>query len=822
MNVWRLAGKMLWRDVTRGDLTLLAAAMVLACACVSGILAFSLGVRQGLQDQAAEFLAGDLAVATSRPMPDEWLARASAVGLRQASTLEFNSMLLENGEMQLAAVKAASSDYPLRGRLALAESGAVAHGPAPGEAWLEPRLMSALHLTLGQRVTVGELSLRIGGTLTAEPDKRGGLFNLAPRLLMHSQDVAATEVLQPGSQMHYAYQFSGPPERIEEFKQWLQPRLSPAQQLLDFQRQRPDLDSAMQRAEQYLGAAGLATLLVCGMAVALSGGCYARRHFDAVAIMRCLGLRQREVLGLYGRHFLLLGVACGVAGCAFGGGLRWLLGRGLAGWLPVGEADWQAYAWAFAAGLAVMFAFCAPPLWRLRATPVLRVLRRELQPPPLRALFWHAGWLLLTMGLLRAYTADWVKAGLAAGAIGLTLWGLNVLASIGLRALGGGLGFSALPWRWALRNLAAEPRAGAGRLLAIAFSLGALGLSVTVRDDMAQDWRRQLPAGAPNYFVLNVFPPQLQDFTRRLREYGMQDSAWYPVTRGRLIEVNGEPAGQRAVAGGQGQYALERELNLTWAETLPEDNRVTAGEPWTDLIPGLASVEQKVAEQLQIRPGDSLTFLIGSRQISVRVWNIRGVEWQTMRPNFYMIFSPGTLSGFEFAYLSSFYAADTQKPLLRDLMRQFPAASLFDVDDLLKQLRELLAKLTGTLDYVLYLAAAASLLLLLAAAYADLPRRFYAAALLRALGARSRLLLASLCLEFTLQGVLAGLLAAALSETARFMLYSFVARMSYHLHWERLWLLPLLGAVCCCGPGLWACRRVWRAPPLAALRGGAD
>jgi putative ABC transport system permease protein len=343
-------------------------------------------------------------------------------------------------------------------------------------------------------------------------------------------------------------------------------------------------------------------------------------------------------------------------------------------------------------------------------------------------------------------------------------------------------------------------------------------LSFNVRNDIINDWQQQLPKDAPNHFALNIFPTQVQDFKAELKQQQITGSEFYPVVRGRLTAINQLAVQKRVSKDSQGDNATHRDLSLTWAADLPNENKLQAGEWWLDASPGLVSVEQKLAESLSIKVGDSLSFTVGSQQFNATVANIRSLRWDTMKPNFYMVFSPGTLEAFPSTFITSFYLAESQKELLNALVKKYPSTTVLEVDLILQQFKTLLTQLTQAINFLLYFALMAGFIVLLAAVYATLDQRIYEGALMRTLGASRRLLRTAQLIEFSALGFVSGVMAMVMSELMLLALYTQVLHISYHPSFY-LWLLvPLTNALLISVVGCWGVRQVLNKSPLQVLR----
>ena len=821
-----LALRQLLRDARAGELHVLFFALLIAVAASTSIGYFGARLNDAMLLRATEFLGADLVLNGSEPATPAQIEAGKHLQLEHAQVVEFSSVIATDDDLQLSSVKAANDSYPLRGQLRSAAAPYQAEepgpGPQPGEAWAEARLFASLNLNIGDIIEVGSKPLRLTRVLTYEPDRIGDFYSLTPRVLMHLDDLAATGVVQPGSRVRYRELWRGPAADLERYRQAMEADLQPHQRLETAKDGNRQIGGALGRAEQYLNLASLAAVLLAGVAVALSASRFAARRFDASALLRCLGLSRREALGLYALQLGLLGLIASLAGALLGWaaqhGLFFLLRNLVVSEVPP-ATFWPALS-GIATGLVALAGFALPPLAALGRVPPLRVLRRDMLPiPPSSWLVYGAA--LLALGLIMWRLSLDLKLTLALIGGGLLatllLGGLLLAALKGLRRL---LAGASLPWRLGLGQLLRHPLAAAGQSLAFGLILLAMALIALLRGELLDTWQEQLPADAPNHFVLNVLPADRDAFNERVQALSTSSVPLYPVVPGRLVAINGEPVRQLVSKESQGERAVRRDLSLTWAEELPADNHLTAGTWWQPgsaaELPGV-SVEAELAESLQLQLGDRLGFTVGGLTRDVTVTSLREVNWDSFQPNFYMIFEPGTLQDMPTTFMTSFHLPPGRDRELVQLARDFPSATLLQVEALLGQLRSILAQVSLAVEYVLLFVLAAGLAVLFAGLQATLDERIRQGALLRALGADRALLLKARRTEFGLLGATSGLLAALGCELVSALLYQFVFDLRWQPHpW--LLLLPLVGALLVGGAGVLGTRRALNASPLNVLR----
>lgn len=823
-----LAARQLVRDARAGELRVLLAALLIAVAATTAIGYFSARLNGTMLLRASDLLGADLRLSGSTPALPEQIRVGIDQGLRHSSQVDFSSVIATDKGIQLTSVKAADNAYPLRGELRSAaepyQGDAPGDGPAPGEVWAEASLLAALNLKVGDNIDIGEKNLRLTRVLTREPDRAGNFYSLTPHVLMHLDDLEATRVVQPGSRVRFIDSWQGSQEALHAYRQRIEPHLSVSQRLEDARDGNRQMGGALARAERYLNLASLAALLLAGVAVALSASRFAYRRQDASALLRCLGLSRRATLAVFGLQLLMLGLLA----CALGAALGWLaqlvLLHLLRELLPT-EVPGAGMAPAFAGCATVLVAlagFALPPLVALGRVPPLRVLRRDL-PAVTPSVWLTYGAALLALALIMWRLSLDLKLTLALLGGGLlATFLLGSLLMLGLRTLRRLLAAAPLVWRLGIGQLLRHPLAAVGQALAFGLILLAMALIALLRGELLDNWQQQLPDQAPNHFALNVLPAEKDLFMQHLARLSPHRAPLYPVVPGRLIAINGQPVKEIVSKDSRGERAIQRDLSLTWAEQLPPDNRLTAGHWWTrdsiprNELPGV-SVEAELAKSLGLKLADRLSFSVGGLVRDAQVSSLRAISWYNLQPNFYMIFQPGTLEDLPITYLTSFYLPPRKDHELVELSRAFPAVTLLQVDALLEQLRSILAQVTLAIEYVLLFVLAAGVSVLSAALQSTLDERIQQTAVLRALGARRRVLLNARLLEFALLGTASGLLAAVGCETISALLYRFAFDLDWHPHpW--LLLLPVLGALLVGTAGVMGTRQALNASPLQGMR----
>ena len=823
MEGFSIALRMLRRDWRGGELGVLMAALVIAVAIVSGVNSFTERLQASLEQESHQFLAADMALTSPRAVPEEWLLEAEKQGIRQAETLVFPTMVFSSDKMYLAGVKAVSDHYPLRGKLTMSaeaygEPIEVAAGPKPGNVWLDSRLFPLLDVEIGDQLSVGEASFAITGAVRSEPDRGASFLGYGPRVLMHMADIASTEVVQPGSRVQYRFLFAGSDSALQGFSQWLESRLDHVQKILDVADGQPRISESLDRAEAFLLLAGSLGVVLAGVAIALAARRFSQRHYDYVAVMKSLGASTAQINFLYGFSFLTLGLLATLIGWFLGWSIQQVVYRMFEDLVPAVDvgSGYRPYLIGGVTGMVCLFAFAWPPLRRLAHVSPLRVLRRDVGAGALKQSWDYVLGVVAIMALMFWYSGD-IKLTLAVQAgVLFSVFVITVIAFIFLRG-GRTLGTRAgSAWRLAMAGLLRRGKENAVQAGVFSLAIMLLLILVLVRTSLIEEWRVQLPGNTPNHFILNVPVHQQQAVAKLMDGYDIVREPLYPMVRGRVSQVNGEATANQLDL--EGDY-LDREINLSWSEGLPEGNELLAGQWWqADTTKALVSMEQEIAERLGVSVGDKLVFQIGPEALAVEVSSIRKLDWNSMKPNFYMVLNPSALSSFPATYMTSFYLPPENKIFLNSFLRQFPTITVIEMDVVIDQVKSIIDQVTQAIELVLLVILFAGGLVLVAGLQSSLDQRLQENAIVRALGGRSSLIVGSLIIEFSSLGLLAGILATMGAELSVYFLQTLVLDMNYAPHpW--LWLLgPLAGVLIIGGLGVWGCRKTISTAPILVLR----
>lgn len=819
---------MLRRDWRAGELRLLALALVIAVGSVTSVGFFTNRIERGMEQQAAELLAGDLVISSSKPIGEGYRLEAEGLGLKAAKILSFRSMAVAGEQLQLVEVKAVSSGYPLRGLLRIADTPLGADEetrdiPEPGALWVDQRALQALQVEVGDKLDLGGLSLVITRILAYEPDRGGDFFNVGPRVMMNSEDVAATGLLGVGSRVDYRLLLAGDHEAVVLLRDGLKNRLRTDEKILDIKQGRPEVRMALERANSFLGLAALISVLLAGVAIAMTARRHAQRHFDTSAIMRCMGAQQSTILKLYLLELLWLTLLGGLAGTLLGilgqEGLARVMDRLVLAALPL--PSWEPAVFGLVTGLIAVMGFAVPPIAGLVQVPPLRVLRRDMAPRQIGKGFLYGAAAAAMVFLVAWQVRDtqlliYVVGGSMVTTVLLVLAAWTLVWLLGpLRSRVG------VSWRFGLANIVRYRYDSVAQVVSLGLGILVLLLLSLVRTDLLSNWKDSLPEDAPNHFLINIQSDQVDAINTRLGELTQKPRSMYPMVRARLIAINDRPVSASDYENPRSQRLVTREFNLSWSESPQADNLTVAGRWWTadEHDEPLLSLEQSMAQALGIDIGDVMTFNINGVSLALRVSHLRSVQWDSFNVNFFTVTPPGVLDQYSASWITSVHIPMEKRSELAGLIRAYPNVTIIDVDALMSRVRGIIDRVSTAVEFVFIFTLLAGVVVLYAVIQTQGDARGMHHALLRTLGANRRQLIRGLVSEFLVLGGLAGLLAAVAATGLHWALAEYVFNLTFRPNpWVGIFGI-VSGAVGVAIFGVLASRKTIDAPPIQVIRG---
>ncbi|PSL14401.1 putative ABC transport system permease protein [Marinobacterium halophilum] len=790
----RLAARQLLTQLRTTEWRALLLASWIAIALTTLLAVLGDRLERGLMRESASLLGADLVLSSSRPLTPERLQGLPLQGIQQTPVIQFPSMVGQGDNLMLVSVRALQAPYPLRGELVTEPAGTGI--PAPGEVWVEPRVMTQLQLQPGAQLEFGYQPLTVSRELLASPDRGTGFRSFSPHILVNAADLDASGVLAPGSRANYRILFAGSSAAVRTLDQALRPTLASHERIHALQADQPLTGNALGNALSYLKLSALIALLLSALTIMLALRRFSLGQHTRSALLLNLGLRPGQLVRVYLYQLLLAWLLTASAGILTGFLLESAVYQWLAELLPqaLPPAHWLRWLSGAALGLALLVLLGLPPILQLARIPVAHLLRGDAPPRDRTALLLQGASMILLAATLLAF----LEAPLAAlGLLAFLLLGgalFGWLAQGCLLLCARPLARHLLLGRLLLMRLRQQRQWHRLQAAVVVMLLTLLSVVWVSRTDLIEQWQAQFPSDTPNYFLINIQPWQKAELDTFFAERAL-DTELYPMIRGRLTQLNGNPIQPQLNAEQQDHNTLRRELNLSWRAERPAHNPLVAGDWWQPGDTDAISIEQDMARELGLELGDRLGFDIGGIAVEGVIRNIREVVWTSFQPNFYIIFNPEALQNAPSTWITSFHLPAEQRALSRDLLQQFPSLTLIDIDQVLTQLAGWLQRLGDSSALILALSLGCGLLLLGVTLLQALEQRRFESALLQTLGVSAEQARRLDLLEFLLIGLVCGGLASASAEGVLAMLHQWLLQIPPRLHGELWLLLPPLAAM---------------------------
>jgi putative ABC transport system permease protein len=819
-----LAWRQLRREFRLPEYLVLLFALVLSVAAVTSVGFFANRVERAMSAQAATLLAADAVVSSPQVITDDLTSLAERNALNTTLVTEFPSVVLsEAGDTALVSVKSVGDAYPLRGEVRLSDAlyaadFAAAAVPGSGQIWIDPRLAGSLQVETGDRLALGELEMEVAALISFEPDRSGDVFQMAPRVIMSNIDLPASGLLGDGSRARYRLLVAGEETSVEQFGNQVDSLDDTNLRYQNVEQVRPAVRSALVNVRKFLGLAAAVAVLLSGAAVALAARQIAERDMDTSAVMRAMGASSKTVVRMVLIRLALIALLAAAIGSAIGFIAQFTLAALLARWFVTELPAPTLYPLVGGISCAVLalVGFCLPAITRAVDAPVVRVFRRDLPLTRPSVRFMIISGLAAMLLLLWWLTRDALLGALLIGAT-VTVAGLLWLISRGLIAVGNRVRSPAL--RRALEALRRRPNSVSVQVAAYSVGLLALLLLAIVRTDVLNTWQQQIPEDAPNFFMVNVQPQEVESVESFLQDRAVTGATLYPMIRGRLQAINETPIGQAGYRNEQAQRMSERDFNLSYLAAARDDNKVVAGEWWPeDTEESLFSVEEGFAEETGIELGDTLHFKIADKTVSGVVSNLREVQWESFAVNFFVVGSPAALQDKPASFISSLYVAENESGFVRDIVRDYPGVTVLEIGSMIERVTGILSRAALAVQYVFSFTLLAGVLVLIAAVLASRRERFHETAILRTLGASRAYLARSMSREFLMIGLLAGFIASSVASLLAWLVIERVMRLEYEFN-AVLYIVGVLAGVL----GIWIAgliisRPVLKQSPVSVIR----
>ena len=779
-----LSLKLFTREVRSGYLTSMLASLILAITIVSGISLFTDRLEQALNTETEEFLGGKLKFESNQ---NSIKAVIEDLKLEETSHMEmvlFASVIFSGDEMQLSSVKAVDNYYPLIGELELKNSNGmfkVSSSPEPGTVWMDERLQNLLLLDYGDEIFLGDAKLIFTATIIYEPDRASGNFAFAPKTIMNMLDVESTNVIQPGSRVEYNYLFNGTDEEIAQIKETLEREKENGDDIESLSEDTSSLGRTVDRSENFFLLGGLIAVLLSACTIGIASQRFTRRHISYVAILKTLGMTTFQIKALYFLLFLyttLLTLAVGLS-------LGWLLQSNFINLmssyfpteLPV-PSIYPLFVTCLTA-LICQFGFIYPHILKLLSVSPMRVLKDDISfnQETIPVFFIGA---IAFLFLLYLYTNQLILSLIIfLGVVGFSLAGIGLIYLL-LGKSETGLGASS-SLNLALSELRRRKLGNSFQIFAFTIAIGLSLITFSASKNLLGSWQGSIPDDSPNNFAINITEEDKNGMELFFRENQINPTPFFPVTNA-TIEREEED-----------QELIDRNFNITWIDKLPEQNEISAGAWFSDdLINGL-SISDGIAERYNLKIGDEVFLKVNEEVIATYIQSVRTVNWDSFSPNFFVIGHPSLFENISSNYITSFYIPTERQQVAAELMREFRTVSVFSVEELIDQVKEIIGQVTKALNSILLLTCLSAIFLAFSALQDGFSVRKHQSAILRTLGASNSLIKSSALIEFSLLGLISGTLGSLLAYGGIYFIETKVFETTANFYPE-IWIMgPLIG-----------------------------
>ncbi|WP_259368561.1 ABC transporter permease [Colwellia sp. BRX10-4] len=845
-NTWvKQSLRLLHHEFCRGDLTIIFLAIVLAVGTVFSLTGFSEQIKQAIITNSANTIAADRVLGSNRVIPTEYLDKSDSLSLNVASKILLDSMVFSGDNMLLSELDVVSEKYPLRGEFLVKTSldqeiPSSVGAPKQGTAYVEESILSRLDVKIGGTIEVGVLPLTVAGVIVEIPDRSYRMFVAGPTIFFNIKDIEKTQLIKPGSRVYYQYMFAGERDDIEAFETWIKPQLNETQNWYDAKSAKNRLSKVLDSSEKFLSLASMLGIVLAAVAVAVASRRYGQRHQPMVAVFKALGASTSHVKKLYMLHWGLLSLISIIVGLIVGYMLMLAGVSAIESYLSLDESQltFKPFITAVITGVLCAVAFAIHPITELISTKPLDVIR-GFSKNELPRFGWHQVIPLLALfALLMLFSRDLVMS------LSLLLGGIlvsGVLLLLGRLIMGAGRSAGAKAgkaWHLALANLKRRANENSVQLVSFTIAIQLLLLITVMKSSIIDEWQAQFPENTPNHYLLNIANEEVAPLKAFTEQLNLDNQGFYPVFRGRLSAINGEKTvrideddNKDSATTNADKAKVEdkekpkerkgagRELSLTWQEQLPLTNEVIEGQWWQieDTLPQV-SMEKGMAERLDVKLGDELTFTIGTDEFTVPVTSIRDVNWKSRQLNFIMVFNEAAVIDIETTSISAWMISDQQKNEVYRFLSQYPTISIMDFGAIMKQLTSMIEQVSIAIELILVLVILAGSLVLVAQVQASMEERERELAILRTLGAKGSLLRNSVLFEFVALGAVAGLMASIAMEIAVFFLQTQVFEMSASFHFN-YWLVGIAAGAGFVGiMGMLSCWRLLNMSSLTLIR----
>ena len=804
-----LSIKLFMREIRSGYLTSMLLSLVLAVTIVSGISLFTDRLEKVLNSETQEFLGGDLKFESNDNSIKEALKTLNLRDSQSSEMAVLASVIFSEEEMQLSSIKAVDNSYPLIGELELQnDSGTYTtkEGPAPGTLWIDERLKNLLSLEYGDEMYLGDATFVFKATIIYEPDRGSTNFAFAPKTIMNLKDLDKTNLIQPGSRVEYNYLFTGTDQEINRIRKTLEENRNPGDDIESLNEDESSLGKTIDRSENFFLLGGLIAVLLSACTIGISSQRFARRHISYVAILKTLGMNLFQIRSLY----LLLFFYTTLLTLVLGLGLGWFLQSSfinlMDSYFPSELPSPSLYPLyvTCVTVLICQFGFIYPHISKLLDISPMRVLKNDISFNQNLLPVFIMG-LLAFLLLLYIYTNQiTLSLIIFSGVIIFSFVGIGLIyLLLGKSKLGLGAQDAVT---LALSELRRRRLSNSFQIFAFTVAIGLSLITFSASKNLLGSWQDSIPDDAPNNFAINITKEDKESMKLFLSEKDIEIDLFYPVANAQITRKQDK------------NNVIDRNFNITWIKDLPEQNKIVDGEWFQEEEENGISISDDISERYNLKMNDEVIIQMEDGSIETYIQSIRTVDWESFSPNFFVIGHPSLFEEKSSTHITSFFIPKSKQKVAAELMREFRTVSVFSIEELIQQIRDIVDQVTKALNSILLLTCLSALFLAFSALQDGFDQRRHQSAILRTLGATGKLVKVSSLIEFSILGLISGLLGSSIAHTGVYFIETRVFETIPGFYPE-IWLLgPVIGILIVSGLCLYLVNGLMRQSPKDLLK----
>ena len=804
-----LSIKLFMREIRSGYLTSMLLSLVLAVTIVSGISLFTDRLEKVLNSETQEFLGGDLKFESNDNSIKEALKTLNLRDSQSSEMAVLASVIFSEEEMQLSSIKAVDNSYPLIGELELQnDSGTYTtkEGPAPGTLWIDERLKNLLSLEYGDEMYLGDATFVFKATIIYEPDRGSTNFAFAPKTIMNLKDLDKTNLIQPGSRVEYNYLFTGTDQEINRIRKTLEENRNPGDDIESLNEDESSLGKTIDRSENFFLLGGLIAVLLSACTIGISSQRFARRHISYVAILKTLGMNLFQIRSLY----LLLFFYTTLLTLVLGLGLGWFLQSSfinlMDSYFPSELPSPSLYPLyvTCVTVLICQFGFIYPHISKLLDISPMRVLKNDISFNQNLLPVFIMG-LLAFLLLLYIYTNQiTLSLIIFSGVIIFSFIGIGLIyLLLGKSKLGLGAQDAVT---LALSELRRRRLSNSFQIFAFTVAIGLSLITFSASKNLLGSWQDSIPDDAPNNFAINITKEDKESMKLFLSEKDIEIDLFYPVANAQITRKQDK------------NNVIDRNFNITWIKDLPEQNKIVDGEWFQEEEENGISISDDISERYNLKMNDEVIIQMEDGSIETYIQSIRTVDWESFSPNFFVIGHPSLFEEKSSTHITSFFIPKSKQKVAAELMREFRTVSVFSIEELIQQIRDIVDQVTKALNSILLLTCLSALFLAFSALQDGFDQRRHQSAILRTLGATGKLVKVSSLIEFSILGLISGLLGSSIAHTGVYFIETRVFETIPGFYPE-IWLMgPVIGILIVSGLCLYLVNGLMRQSPKDLLK----